>query len=87
MKKNYMLIAHYVDSTATILSFDSVNDAFAEFKETKWHSDLAFVILYSLSHTEATYRVIGAYVTSEFRKSYEFVLLGFGDPKTPAGQE
>lgn len=87
MKKKYMLIAHYVDSTATILSFDSVNDAFAEFKETKWHPDLAFVILYSLSYTEATYRVIGSFVSSEFRHSFEFALLGFAEPKTPAGQE
>lgn len=77
MKKKYMLIAHYVDSTATILSFDCVNDAFAEFKETKWHPDLAFVILYSLSHTEATYRVVGSYVSSGFYNSYEFTLLGF----------
>lgn len=87
MKKKYMLIAHYMDSTATILSFDSVNDAFAEFKETKWHPDLAFTILYSLSYAKATYRVIGSYVSSEFRHSFEFVLLGFAEPKTPAGQE
>lgn len=77
MKKKYMLIAHYVDSTATILSFDCANDAFAEFKETKWHPDLAFVILYSLSHTDATYRVVGSYVSSTFYNSYEFTLLGF----------
>lgn len=87
MKKKYILIAHYVDSNATILSFDSVNDAFAEFKEIKWHPDLAFVILYALSHTEATYRVVGSYVSSEFRHSFEFVLLGFAEFKTPAGQE
>lgn len=77
MKKKYMLIAHYVDSTATILSFDCANEAFAEFKECKWHPDLAFTILYSLSQTDATYRVIGSYVSSEFYNSYEFTLLGF----------
>lgn len=72
-----MLVAHYVDSTATILSFDSVDDAFHEFRETKWHPDLAFTILYSLSDTEATYRVVGSYVSSGFYNSYESTLLGF----------
>lgn len=82
-----MLIAHYVDSTATILSFDCINDALAEFKETKWHPDLAFVILYSRSQTGAVYGVIDSYATSGFRHSFEFTLLGFAEPKTPAGQE
>lgn len=87
MKKKYMLIAHYVDSTATILSFDSVNDAFYEFRECKWHPDLAFTILYSCSLTGVTYHVIDSYATSEFRHSYEFALLRFAEPKTPAGQD
>lgn len=87
MKKKYMLIAHYVDSTATILSFDCANSAFHVFKECKWHPDLAFTILYSCSLTGATYHVIDSYATSEFRHSYEFALLGFAEPKTPAGQD
>lgn len=77
MKKKYMLIAHYVDSTATILSFDCAKDAFAEFKECKWHPDLAFTILYSLSDMESSYKVLDSYVSSGFYNSYEFTLLGF----------
>lgn len=82
-----MLIAHYTDGTATILAFERFPHAYYEFQECKLHPDLAFVILYSLFPTETTYRVVGSYVSSEFRHSFEFALLGFAKPKTPAGQE
>lgn len=87
MKKKYMIIAHYMDSTATILSFHCYNDAYHEFHEHKWHPDLAFIIFYSLSDTGAIYRTLASYVTNEFRMSYEFTLLGFAESQTPAGQE
>lgn len=87
MKKKYMLIAHYVDSTATILSFDRLTDAFLKFEECKWYPDIAFVILYSLSQMDNRRKVIGSYVANEFRHSFEFNLLGFAETKTPAGQE
>ena len=77
MKKKYTLIAHYVDSTATILSLDCANSAFHAFKECKLHPDLAFAILYSCSLTGVSYRVVDSYVSNEFFHSYEFTLLGF----------
>lgn len=72
-----MLIAHYVDSTATILSFERVYAAVDAFEQCKRHHDLAFTILYSLSDTESSYRVFESYVSDEFYHSYEFTLLGF----------
>lgn len=85
--KNYMLFAHYVDSTATILEFDWIDDAYYHFRECKWHPDLAFVILYSKSQTGGGYLVLESFVNQAERHSYEFTLLGFDLPKTPAGQD
>ena len=85
--KNYMLFAHYVDSTATILEFDWINDAFYHFKEVKLHPDLCFAILYSRSQTGAGYVVLDSYVNADQRRAYEFTALGFDKIPTPAGQD
>lgn len=87
MKKNYMLIAHYVDSTATILALDWIDDAYYNFKECKLHPDLAFVILYSKSQTNAGYMVLDSFVNQDQRRAFEFTALGFDEPQTPAGQD
>lgn len=76
MKKKYILVAHYTDSTATILDFERFPRANYEFQACKLHPDLAFAILYSLSDADTTYRVLGS-----------FVPRGFAKPKTPAGQD
>ena len=85
--KNYMLFAHYVDSTATILEFDWIDDAFYHFTECKQHPDLAFAILYSKLQTRAGYMVLDSYVNSDQRRAYEFTALGFDKITTPAGQD
>ena len=87
MKPNYMLVAHYTDSTATILAFDSFPRAHYEFMECKSHPDLAFAILYSKSPADVGYMLLASYVNPSRRRSFEFVLLGFDKPQTPAGQE
>lgn len=87
MKPNYMLVAHYTDSTATILTFDSFAYANYEFQECKLHPDLAFAILYSKSPADIGYMLLESFVNPCRRRSFEFVLLGFDKPKTPAGQE
>lgn len=87
MKTNYMLVAHYTDSTATILAFSSFPRANYEFQECKLHPDLAFAILYSKFPADAGYMLLESYVNPDRRRSFEFVLLGFDKPQTPAGQE
>lgn len=87
MKTNYMLVAHYTDSTATILAFDSFIRALYEFQECKLHPDLAFVILYSKNSLNTGFMLLESYVNEYRRNSFEFVLLGFDKPKTPAGQD
>ena len=87
MKKNYMLVAHYTDSTATILFFDSFAYANYEFQECKLHPDLAFAILYSKSPADIGYMLLESFVNPTRRSSFEFVLLGFDKPQTPAWQD
>lgn len=87
MKKNYMLVAHYTDSTATILAFDSFPRANYEFQECKLHPDLAFAILYSKFPADVGYMLLESFVNPNNRRSFEFVILGFDKPKTPAGQD
>ena len=87
MKPNYMLVAHYTDSTAIILAFDSFPRANFEFQECKLHPDLAFAILYSKSPADVGYMLLASFVNPARRRSFEFVLLGFDKPKTPAGQD
>ena len=87
MKPNYMLVAHYTDSTATILAFDSFARANFEFQECKLHPDLAFAVLYSKNSLHAGFMLLESYVNESRRRSFEFVLLGFDKPKTPAGQD
>lgn len=87
MKSNYMLVAHYTDSTATILTFDSFAYANYEFQECKLHPDLAFAILYSKSPADVGYMLLESYVNPNRRRSFEFMLLGFDKPQTPAGQD
>ena len=87
MNTNYMLVAHYIDSTAIILAFDSFPRANNEFQECKRHSCLAFAILYSKHPLDVGYMLLESYVNPDHRRSFEFVLLGFDKPKTPAGQE
>lgn len=87
MKKNYMLVAHYADSTATILAFEHFPHANYEFQECKLHPDLAFAILYSKSPTDIGYMLLESFVNPHRRDSFEFVLLGFDKPQTPAGQD
>lgn len=87
MKTNYMLVAHYTDSTATILAFDSFPRANYEFQECKLHPDLAFAILYSKHQLDAGYMLLESFVNPARRRSFEFVLLGFDKIKTPAGQD
>lgn len=87
MRPNYMLVAHYTDSSATILAFDSFAHANFEFQECKLHPDLAFVILYSKSLEDIGYMLLESYVNPSRRRSFEFVLLGFDKPQTPAGQD
>ena len=87
MKPNYMLVAHYTDSTATILTFDSFARANFEFQECKLHPDLAFVILYSKHQLDAGFMLLESYVNPARRRSFEFVLLGFDKKPTPAGQD
>lgn len=87
MKPNYMLIAHYTDSTATILASGSFAYVNYMFQECKLHPNLAFAILYSKSPTDIGYMLLESYVNPNFRRSFEFVLLGFDKPKTPAGQD
>lgn len=82
-----MLVAHYTDSTATILAFDSFIRALYEFQECKLHPDLAFVILYSKNSLNTGFMLLESYVNEYRRNSFEFVLLGFDKPKTPAGQD
>lgn len=87
MKKNYMLVAHYTDSTATILAFEHFPHANYEFQECKLHPDLAFAILYSKSPADIGYMLLDSFVNPARRRSFEFVLLGFDKPQTPAGQD
>ena len=87
MKPDYMLVAHYTDSTATILAFDSFIRALYEFQECKLHPDLAFAILYSKHPLDAGFMLLESYVNPSRRRSFEFVLLGFDKPQTPAGQD
>lgn len=87
MKKKYMLIAHYTDSTATILAFDSFAHANFELQECKLHPDLAFAILYSKHQLDAGFMLLESYVNPSRRRSFEFVLLGFDKKPTPAGQD
>lgn len=87
MKKNYMLVAHYTDSTATILAFEHFPHANYEFQECKLHPDLAFAILYSKFPDNTGFMLLESYVNPSRRNSFEFVLLGFDKPKTPAGQD
>ena len=87
MKPNYMLVAHFTDSTATILVFDSFSYAHREFQECKVHPDLAFAILYSKHPAYAGYMTLESFVNHARRRSYEFVLLGFDKLTTPAGQD
>lgn len=87
MKKDLILIAHYVGSTATILTFNKIEDAFCNFNECKLHPDLSFAILYAKSGTRTDYMVIDSYVNQDQRHAFELVLLGFNKSKTPAGQE
>ena len=87
MKPNYMLVAHYTDSTATILAFDSFARANFEFQECKLHPDLAFAILYSKNSLDTGFMLLESYVNPLRRNSFEFVLLGFDKKTTPAGQE
>lgn len=82
-----MLVAHYTDSTATILNFCSFARANFEFQECKLHPDLAFAILYSKSPEDIGFMLLESYVNPDRRRSFEFVLLGFDKPKTPAGQD
>ena len=62
MKPNYMLVAHYADSTATILAFDSFAHANFEFQECKLHPDLAFAILYSKNSLDTGFMLLESYV-------------------------
>lgn len=87
MKPNYMLVAHFTDSTAAILVFDSFTHAHHEFEECKLHPDLAFAILYSKHPADIGYMLLESFVNPARRRSYEFVLLGFDKITTPAGQE
>ena len=87
MKPNFMLVAHYTDSTATILAFDSFARANFVFLECKLHHDLAFAILYSKSPADIGYMLLDSFVNPCRRRSFEFVLLGFDKPQTPAGQD
>lgn len=87
MKPNYILVAHFTDSTAAILVLDSFSHAHHEFEECKSHPDLAFAILYSKHPTNIGYMLLESFVNPRRRNSFEFVLLGFDKPQTPAGQE
>ena len=87
MKPKFMLVAHYTDSTATVLAFDSFTYANCEFMECQLHPDLAFVILYSKRPMDVGYKLLASYVNPRRRNSFEFVLLGFDKPQTPAGQD
>lgn len=87
MKPNYMLIAHYVCVPATILAFDWIDDAYYHFQECKLHPDLAFAILYSKHPLDIGYTTLESFVNQDQRRAYEFTLLGFDKPITPAGQE
>lgn len=87
MKPIFMLVAHYIDSTATILAFDSFVHANFEFQERKLHPDLAFAILYSKSPADIGFMLLESYVNPANRNSFEFVTLGFDKPQTPAGQD
>lgn len=87
MNPIYMLVAHYTDSTATILTFDSFVYANFEFQERKLHPNLAFAILYSKSPADIGFMLIESFVNPNRRNSFEFVVLGFDKPKTPAGQD
>ena len=82
-----MLVAHYTDSTATILAFEHFPHANYEFQECKLHPDLAFAILYSKSPADIGYMLLDSFVNPARRRSFEFVLLGFDKPQTPAGQD
>lgn len=77
MLKNYILIAHYADSTATILALDWIDDAYCYYDEVKLHPGLCFAILYAKSHTDAGYVVLDSYVNADQRHAYEYTLLGF----------
>ena len=87
MKPNYVLVIHYTDSTATILSSGSFAFINYMFQECKSHPDLAFAILYSKHPTNIGYMLLESFVNPDRRNSFEFVLLGFDKPQTPAGQE
>lgn len=77
MLKNYMIIAHYTNSTATILALNWIDQAYYHFSEVKLHPELCFAILYAKSQTGAGYRVLDSYVNADQRNAYEFTLLGF----------
>lgn len=77
MLKNYMLIAHYANSTATIRAFDWIDYAYYHFNECKKHTELCFAILYAKSQTGAGYMVLDSYVNEDQRNAYEYTLLGF----------
>lgn len=87
MDEIFMLVAHYTDSTATILAFNSFTYAHYEFQEHKMHPELAFAILYSKSPADIGFKLLESYVNPHRRNSFEFVLLGFDKPETPVGQE
>ena len=87
MKPDYMLVAHYTDSSAIVLAFEKFQNANYEFQECKLHPDLAFAILYTKFPTHAGYMLFESYVNPYRRNSFEFVLLGFDKPQTPAGQD
>lgn len=71
-----MIIAHYTNSTATILALDWIDQAYYHFGEVKLHSELCFAILYVRSQTGAGYRVLDSYVNEDQRSAYEYTLLG-----------
>lgn len=77
MLKNYMIIAHYTDSTATILALNWIDQAYCHFGEVKLHSELCFAILYAKTQTGAGYWVLDSYVNADQRHSYEYLFLGF----------
>lgn len=72
-----MTIAHYANSTATILAFNWIDQAYCHFSEIKLHPELCFAILYAKSQTGAGYRVLDSYVNEDQRHAYEYTLLGF----------
>lgn len=71
-----MLFAHYTNSTATILAFNWIDQAYCHFNEIKLHPELCFAILYAKSQTGAGYIVLDSYVNEDQRHAYEYTLLG-----------